>query len=147
CPASSDLPAVPGGLPELTLDCLGGDTTVRLAGLRGPMLINLWAQWCEPCRAEAADLSAFASGQDEVAVLGINYSDPQPELAIEFAELVAARYPQVADREEAVRGPLGLAGIPHTVLIDDRGVVVARHPGPFTSLAELRSWVAEGLAK
>jgi len=146
CQGPSEAPVVPGGLPDLTLDCLGGDSQVRLAGLRGPMLINLWAQWCEPCRAEAADLSAFASKQKDVAVLGINYSDPQPELAIEFAQLMAMKYPQLVDEEATIRGPLGVAGIPHTVLIDADGVVVARHPGIFTSLEEIESWVAAGLA-
>lgn len=147
CPASSDAPAVPGGLPDLVLDCLGGDTSLRLAGLRGPMLINLWAQWCEPCRAEAGHLSAFASTQQEVAVLGIDYSDPQPELAIEFAELTSMTYPHLVDEEHRLRGPLGVTGIPYTLLIDARGKVVARHPGQFVSLENVQQWVAEGLGE
>ena len=147
CPTSSDAEPVPGGLPDITLECLGGDSSVRLAGLRGPMLINLWAQWCEPCRAEAADLVEFAKSQHTVAVLGINYSDPQPALAIEFAQLMTMTYPQLADLESVTRGPLQVAGIPHTVLIDADGVIVARHPGVFTSTAEIRAWVEQGLGK
>jgi thiol-disulfide isomerase/thioredoxin len=146
CPPSSDAGAVPGGMPDLTLDCLGGDSTVRLAGLRGPMLVNLWAQWCEPCRAEAAYLSAFATSQQKVAVLGINYSDPQPALAIEFAQLVGATYPQLSDEEHRLKAPLGVAGIPYTLLIDEDGKVVARHPGQFVSLENVQDWVAKGLA-
>ncbi len=145
CPTSSDAPAVTGGLPELSLECLGGGSSVRLAGLRGPMLINLWAQWCPPCRAEAADLSAFAHGQDEVAVVGINYSDPQPALAIEFAQLVEATYPQLSDPDALTKAPLGVAGIPLTVLIDADGKIVARHPGQFVSVQNIQQWVAEGL--
>lgn len=147
CPASSDAPAVRAGLPDVTLACLGGDSAVRLAGLRGPMLINLWAQWCEPCRAEAADLATFASTQKKVAVLGINYSDPQPALAIEFAQLMKMTYPQLTDEEGALRGPLGVMGIPYSLLIDADGVIVARHPGVFDSGEELRSWVQEGLGQ
>lgn len=146
CPPSSDEPAVAGGLPDLVLECLGGDTTFRLAGLRGPVLVNLWAQWCEPCRAESASLAAFAASQDEVAVLGINYSDPQPELAIEFARLTATTYPHLWDEEHTLKGPLGVAGIPYTVLVDADGRVVARHPGMFVSLENVQQWVAEGLA-
>lgn len=145
CPASSDGPAVPGGMPDVTLDCLGGDTTLRLAGLRGPLLVNLWAQWCEPCRSEAAHLSAFASTQKKVAVLGIDYSDPSPALAIEFAQLTNMTYPHLADEEHQLKGPLGITGIPYTLLIDSSGKIIARHPGQFISLENVQQWVAEGL--
>ncbi len=146
CPASSDAAVVPGGLPDLSLDCLGGDTTLRLAGLRGPMLVNLWAQWCEPCRAEAAHLSAFASTQKKVAVLGIDYADPQPALAIEFAQLTGMTYPHLTDDENQLKGPLGVVGIPYTLLIDSEGKIVARHPGQFVSLENIQQWVDEALA-
>lgn len=147
CPASSDTPAVEGGLPEVTLGCLGGGSSMRLAGLRGPMLINLWAQWCPPCRAEAGHLAAFSSIQSEVKVLGIDYGDPDPALAIEFAQLVAAKYPQLADPDEQLKAPLGIPGIPYSLLIDADGKIVARHPGEFTSLEELQGWVGQELAK
>lgn len=145
CPATGKAAAVPGGLPDLTLDCLGGDTTVHLAALRGPMLVNLWAQWCPPCRAEAAHLAAFASTQQEVAVLGIDYADPDPDLAIEFAQLTAMTYPHLVDPDTALKAPLGVAGIPYTLLIDADGKIVARHPGQFTSLEDVQEWVAQGL--
>jgi thiol-disulfide isomerase/thioredoxin len=146
CPPSSKAAAVAGGLPDVTLDCLGGDTSVRLAGLRGPMLINLWAQWCEPCRSESAHLSAFARTQKEVAVLGIDYSDPEPALAIEFAQLTSMTYPHLVDEEHSLKGPLGVVGIPYTLLIDADGRIVARHPGQFISLENVQDWVAKGLA-
>ncbi len=145
CPPSSDAPAVTGGLPDVTLECLGGGSTVRLAGLRGPMLVNLWAQWCEPCQAEAPHIAAFATTQKKVAVLGIDYSDPQPELAIQFAQLFGATYPQLSDLDNRLKGPLGVTGIPYTLLIDTDGRIVARHPGQFVSLENVQSWVAKGL--
>lgn len=145
CPSHSGAPAVAGGLPDLTLECLGGDSTVRLAGLRGPMLVNLWAQWCEPCQDEGPHLAAFATGQKKVAVLGIDYSDPQPALAIQFAQQVGATYPQLSDLDNRLKGPLGVTGIPYTVLIDADGRIVARHPGQFVSLENVQSWVDKGL--
>lgn len=148
CPPSSPAPAVDGGLPELTLPCLGGDSSVRLAGLRGPMVVNLWAQWCAPCRAEAPHLAEFAVEQEGgVAMLGINFNDPQPALAVEFAQLAHWGYPQLADPERSSAAPLGVPGIPVTLLVDAQGRIAARHSGPFGSTAELRDWVDEGLGR
>ncbi len=146
CPTSNGAP-VAGGLPALSLDCLGGDTKVALSSLRGPLLMNLWAQWCLPCRQEAKVLQAFhAQHGDEVAMLGIDYNDPQPDLAVEFAQLVGWKYPQLADMEKTIEAPLAVPGIPMSLLIDADGRIVARHPGPFDSVEELQSWVDEGLS-
>lgn len=145
CPASSDAGPVAGGLPDLTLDCLGGGMGVRLASLRGPLLVNLWAQWCEPCRSESAYLAAFASTQEKVAVLGIDYSDPQTGLAIEFARETGMTYAHLVDEENSLKGPLGVTGIPYTFLIDAQGQVVARHPGQFISRENVQEWVEKGL--
>src|SRR5947209_6951130 len=74
CPRSDPaVGVVPDGLPDLRLACLGGGRTVRLAGLRGrPMLINVWAQWCEPCREEAPQLSKVAAANHTpLLMLGI----------------------------------------------------------------------------
>ena len=90
CPASDPASeAVQTGLPDIVLQCLGGGTPVHLAGLRGkPMMINVWAQWCGPCRQEAPLISEVAmKKQDELLILGIDYADPQPGMAIDFAEL------------------------------------------------------------
>lgn len=145
CPQPTAEP-VANGLPEVELDCLGGDSTVALSALRGPLVINLWAQWCLPCRQEAPVLRAFheAHGED-VGLLGIDYNDPQPALAIEFAQLVGWTWPQLADPEKTTEVPLGLPGIPMSLLVDGDGRLVARHAGAFKDLAELEAWVAEGL--
>jgi thiol-disulfide isomerase/thioredoxin len=145
CPVSSDAVPVSGGLPDLTLDCLGGGASVRLVSLRGPLVVNLWAQWCEPCRSESAYLAAFATAQKRVALLGIDYSDPQTGLAIEFARETGMTYAHLADQENVLKGPLGVTGIPYTFLIDAQGRIVARHPGPFVSLENLQEWVDKGL--
>jgi thiol-disulfide isomerase/thioredoxin len=145
CPPGGDAAPVAGGLPDLTLDCLGGGESVRLASLRGPLVVNLWAQWCEPCRSESTYLAAFASAQKKVAVLGIDYSDPQTGLAIEFARDTGMTYAHLEDQENTLKGPLGVTGLPYTFLIDGRGKIVARHPGQFVSVENVQSWVDKGL--
>ena len=134
------------GLPEMTLECLGGDVTVSLGALRGPMVINLWAQWCLPCRQEAPVLAAFDAARDDVSLLGINYDDPEPDWAIEFARLAGWTWPQLADPDQTVQAPLGIPGIPVSLLLDADGRIVARHHGAFDELDELTTWVDEGLA-
>ncbi|MEA4945802.1 MAG: TlpA disulfide reductase family protein [Propionicimonas sp.] len=145
CPAVT-APAVPGGLPEIELDCLGSDSTVKLSSLRGPLVLNLWAQWCPPCRKEAPVLAQFQSARPDVALIGLDYDDPQPDWAIEFAQLSGWTYPHLVDPDKTTTDPLAVLGIPFSILVDAEGRVVARQAGGFTSLAELEEWVDQGLA-
>jgi len=149
CPPS-DPTVVPigGGLPDLRLACLGGGRTVRLAGLRGrPMLINVWAQWCEPCREEAPHLSEVANhNHSKLLVLGIDYADPRPDYALEFAQLSAWRYPQLVDSEKTIEGPLQLsAGAPQTFFVTAEGRIAYRHAGPFSSADQIRTLLRQQL--
>ena len=150
CPASDpEVAPVADGLPDLTLECLGGGTPVRLAGLRGtPMVINIWAQWCGPCRQEAPFLSAVAQqveDRDDVDFLGIDFADPRPELAIDFAEVSAWKYPQVVDPLSETKPDLKVAGIPITVFVAADGRITHTHYAPFSSEEELKQAMAEHL--
>lgn len=148
CPRSDpEVPAQPDGLPDVTLPCLGGGEQVRLAGLRGtPLVVNVWAQWCGPCRTEAPHLAAVSQQLDgRVAFLGIDYIDPRPELAIEFAAQADWHYPQVTDELGEVRAPLNVLGPPMTVFVDADGHIVHKHPGMITSADQLESMIAEHL--
>ena len=149
CPASDPaLAPVPNGLPDLTLDCLGGGRPVRLAGLRGePMMINIWGQWCPPCRAEAPFLTEVASTPPPgLRLLGVDYIDPRPDWAIEFAQLSAWTYPQVQDPDKTLEPPLQLAaGIPQTLFVRADGTIAYQHRAPFRSSAEIRSLLQQHL--
>jgi thiol-disulfide isomerase/thioredoxin len=145
CPAATSAAPVAGGLPALTLDCLGGDAGLDLASLRGPLLVNYWAQWCLPCRQEAPHLAGLAKDRPELDVLGVDYGDPQPGLAIEFAQLAGWTHPHLEDPERLSAGPVGVPGIPFSLLLDEHGRVVARHAGQFDTRAELLAWIDEGL--
>lgn len=149
CPVVAGPPPAPlaDGLPDLTLDCLGSDRTLNLASLRGtPLVINLWAQWCPPCRAESPHLRDFAARADgTVLMLGIDYGDPQPDWAIEFAALAGWTWPHVVDPERRTASALRVPGIPMTLLVDADGRVVHRFSGAFSSTQELADLVAEHL--
>lgn len=136
-PASAE--PVPGGLPDLLLGCLGSGRQVNLAGLRGsPMVINFWAQWCGPCRAEAPSLAQFAQrAHGKVAVLGVDYSDPDPSLALAFAQQSGWAYPHVTDPLRQTAGPIRFTGIPVTIFVDAQGRIVYRTVGAVASVDQL----------
>jgi cytochrome c biogenesis protein CcmG, thiol:disulfide interchange protein DsbE len=141
CPRSDpDVAALPSGLPDVVLPCLGGGREVRLAGLRGkPMMINVWAQWCEPCREEAPYLAGVAKADNsDLMIVGIDHADPRPDLAIEFAHLSAWTYPQLADPDVVLRAELQITGPPQTFFIRPDGTIAYRHAGPFSSANEIR---------
>lgn len=142
--------AVEGGLPELTLPCLGGGPDVDLSSLRGPLVINLWQANCEPCREEMPALDAFHQQYgDRVPVLGIDFNDVHPDGALALAEETGATYPSVADPggELMVEDAFAVArrGLPAFVFVDEDGVVVAQDSGGVESVAEIRTKVAEHL--
>lgn len=148
CPASDPrVPARPDGLPEVSLECLGAESTVRLAGLRGtPMVLNVWAQWCGPCRQEAPFLAqAAGKAGDKVRFVGIDYADPRPELAVEFAAQAGWRYPQLVDPDKSVAAGLKVIGPPTTIFVDASGAVTYTHAGPFASATQLEQMIGQYL--
>lgn len=141
CPTSeADVAPVSSGLPDVVLPCLGGGRAVRLAGLRGrPMIVNVWASWCAPCRTEAPFLADVASTtRSDVEVLGVNHADHDPAGAITFAQVAAWTYPQLQDRDEVLRRELGVVGLPVTFFVRADGTIAYRNLTPFTSADQVR---------
>jgi thiol-disulfide isomerase/thioredoxin len=125
--APGDGASVDGGLPAITLPCFGGGPSVDLSTLRGPLVVNLWASWCGPCRQEMPVLQAFDQQYgDRVPVLGIDYSDPQTGQAMSLVEDTGATYPLLADPQSELDGadPFPtLRGLPFLALVDEDGRV------------------------
>lgn len=145
CEPGSGAP-VEGGLPELTLPCLAGGPDVELSSLRGPMVINLWQAFCEPCREEMPALEAFHQAYgDQVAVVGLDFNDVNPGGAMALAEDTKVTYPSIADpggdlmAEEAFA--IGRRGLPAFVFVDADGKVVGQHSGGVDSVREVEQLV------
>ena len=137
---------IDGGLPRTDLSCLGSDKRVNLAGLaRKPTIVNVWAQWCGPCREESPFLREGLAELDDVSFLGIDYNDPLPDWAIEFAGLVGWLYPHVMDQDKELQVPLKVPGVPSTYFVAEDGTIAYVHPGAFESTEQLKDMAAEHL--
>lgn len=147
CPPTGPAdPAPAGGLPELTLPCLGGGRDVRLSGLRGPLVLNFWAQTCGPCREESPLLqSLWAKDGATVRVMGVDFFDPRPAYALAFAREHGLTYPQVADPDAASKADLHVAGLPTTLFIDRAGRVAYTQVGAIESPGQLHDLILEHL--
>ena len=144
CPATPSRPPVGDGMPDVSLPCLGGGPDIRLADLRGPLVVNVWAQWCGPCRDEAPYLAKLAKS-GKVRMLGIDYADPRPELAVSFATGEGLAYPHLVDQDKAIQSPLKVGGPPLTAFVNQDGVVVFIHRGVLTSQQQLDQLVKDKL--
>ena len=130
-----------GEVIELAGETLEGQP-LDIADWRGStVVINLWASWCGPCRAEATDLEnvylQFESSG--VEFLGLNTRDGLAA-AKAFNSRFKTSYPSIQDKDgqlTLVFGNLGPAATPSTMILDSKGRVAARILGP-TTQSQLR---------
>lgn len=90
---------------------------------RGPVLVNLWASWCEPCKREFPVLSEFATAHPDVTVVGIAVQD-QLDSARAFAADNDPAFTVGFDADGSVREAYPSFGLPATFVIDRHGTVV-----------------------
>lgn len=140
-------PAGPAGLageaaPVFTLRDDRG-RAVSLDRYRGRIvLMNLWASWCPPCRAEMPDLQRLANSYDDgtLAIVGVNEGESAAR-AQSFAESLRIRFPIWIDASQRYGRTYAALGLPTTVILDRRGVVVRGYDGPLT-FDQMRAAVA-----
>jgi thiol-disulfide isomerase/thioredoxin len=131
-------------LSGATLD--GGTLSLRsvVAGAR-VVVVNVWASWCGPCRAELPALAHAATRlrRSGVRFVGIDEQDDNAK-ALAFAHRVGTTYPSLVDRTGALLHQLSVlpsTAVPSTLFIDGNGRMAARVIGP-VSASELASVVA-----
>ena len=124
--------------PEYGARSLAGDS-VSLAELDGrPVVVNLWATWCAPCRQEMPELQELAERYgDDLAVVGVSIDRMGTEEDIRrFLDEVGVDFPILLDPGERFVHRFMTIGVPETFLIDAEGVVRRRWTGRYHPLSE-----------
>lgn len=113
----------------------------RIAALRGyPLVVNVWASWCGPCRLEFPYFQrASAQYGKRVAFLGVDKQDSDDD-ARTFLREEPVSYPSFTDPEEEIAASIeATRGLPDTAFYDRRGELVYLKQGPYDDLSELRA--------
>ena len=114
----------------------------ELSAYRGkPLIINIWASWCGPCRSEMASLQRLANryGGKQFNVIGIS-TDDYPDAATGFLKQAKITFPNYIDYKLFWENMLGANTIPLTLLIDGNGRVVEKVRG-------VREWDSPEIVK
>lgn len=133
-----------GEAPPFTFTTFEGET-ISLADLRGKgVVLNFWASWCDPCRAEAELLEATWRQEEAngIVFIGLDYLDQEPA-AKAYLEEYAISYPNGPDLQSQAARRYGIKGVPETFFIDPEGKIAHMVIGPILNEAQF----AQALAK
>lgn len=151
--ACGDAPAgavkVGAQAPAYAAETLDGERA-SLELLRGrPVLLNVWATWCHPCREEIPALEQLhqAYGARGLHVVGVSIDQGDQEQGIrEFLQEFGASYPVWLDPDGEITTAYSTMGVPNTFLIGPDGTLLWKHVGPVTAdNAELRALIEKSL--
>ncbi|HET9185490.1 MAG TPA: TlpA disulfide reductase family protein [Solirubrobacterales bacterium] len=112
----------------------------RLKALRGyPVVANVWASWCGPCREEFPVLQSLAARYGKrVAFLGVNSQDSD-DAAATFLEEAPVPYPSYTDPHKDISDSIGALGFPDTAFYDSRGKLVHLKIGAYSNGSDLEA--------
>jgi thiol-disulfide isomerase/thioredoxin len=137
----------PASAPVVAMRDLDG-REVSLASLRGKVvLVNFWATWCGPCRAEIPDLVALQEKyRDQLQVIGISQDEVPVDLVRRFAAAHRMNYPVVMSTPEIEKLFPGVNALPTSFIVDRESRIVQKHVGMLTaSLTEQETRSLAGL--
>jgi thiol-disulfide isomerase/thioredoxin len=150
CPTVTATPA--GPMAAIHVTCLADGHPVDLGALLGgrPVLVNIWASWCQPCQQELPVLNSYAGQPDAVRVIGVQVQSPEKD-GLDLLAGLGVHLPMVFDATGAFNngGPAATAlhlpvALPVTYLVRPDGTAtVVRQPAPILlSVAAVRQAVA-----
>ncbi|WP_342318880.1 TlpA family protein disulfide reductase [Corynebacterium mayonis] len=134
-------PACPGpGVAGIDMDCLGAEADSGEES--GIAVVNVWAWWCEPCRAELPALQEFADNHPAYRVVGV-HADRNAAGGAALLNELGVDIPSYQDPTNAFAGQLGLPPVVPVTLVVRDGDVIHTFLQPFYSAAELEKAVSE----
>jgi len=124
--------AIGAVLKDAQMNPLSGPAR-KLSSFQGkPLVINVWASWCGPCRQEMGSLERLArhglAGQAQFNVIGIS-TDDYRDLAAAFLKKSKTTFPNFIDHDVILENMLGADRIPLTILVDAHGRVLDKYYG------------------
>lgn len=137
-------PAPLAALHDQGNELLGGGQDAyekRIEALRGyPVVVNVWASWCGPCRFEFPALQKLSARYGkQVAFLGVNSGDSDAA-AETFLSEAPVPYPSYTDPDDDIKASLGATlGLPDTAFYDRSGELVYLKQGPYSDEDDLRN--------
>jgi thiol-disulfide isomerase/thioredoxin len=119
----------PKPVADFTVQTLDGQT-ISSSTWRGKVtLLNFWATWCPPCKAEIPDLIALQNKyRDQLQIIGIS-EDETPDVVRRFVAEHRINYPVVMATPDIQRALPGVSGLPTSFMLDRDGRVVVKHVG------------------
>ena len=115
-------------MPAISLPSLDGKK-VNVEANGKPMIINFWATWCPPCRAEMPELDRFAADhRQDVSFWAVNIQEPEEKVQ-EFLQQHQYSLPVLMDVSGDVAKTFRISAIPTTLVVDGKGVIRLRKSG------------------
>jgi len=119
------------------LPCIGTNTQISLAQIKGPALINVWGSWCFPCREELPILSKVFSTK-KVPIIGIDVEESSPKRGMAFAASHNITWLNLYDPDSRTKSTFGF-GVPVTWFINAQGKIIYKHIGVYAKYSDIKS--------
>jgi peroxiredoxin len=122
--------------PEFELKTLDGES-VKLSDFRGKkVIVNMWATWCPPCKAEMPDMQKFydKNKDEDVAILAVNMTTSEKSVddVSKFLDEYGITFPVVLDADNKVAMTYQSFALPTSYIIDSKGIVQQKVTGPMS---------------
>ncbi len=114
--------------PDFTLETLDGEKLTFSEFVGKPIVLNFWATWCDPCKAEMPLFETIYRQNSGVVVLGVNYNEPAIIIR-RFVEEREITFPILLDADGKIAEKFQVFGFPTTYFVDREGILRGMHVG------------------